>query len=357
MDNEYRRAANITVIFAGIAVVIWLFLKYALVATLPFLLAALIAAIVAPAADKLSSITKIPRKVSSGILIILFFSAIVSIIAFAIARLIGEVSNIIAYLSENTEIIGDILSKFTNKFGGLFSHSGFLGKIFELDSIKQLGLDLNSLLLDALGSILHSLTSQIPSVAVGVVGKLPSLLLFLAVFLISAFYLCVDRDKILQACTSLLPSRLKARMPEIKKKISAALTGYLKAYLCIMAITFAEMLLGLSILGVKYALLLAIIISIVDILPILGTGTVLVPWAVFCLISSNIKLGVGLLILYAVSLVIRQLAEPKIVGNSLGIHPLLTLASIYLGIKFFGLLGIFLGPIFALTIKGMLVTE
>ena len=357
MDNEYRRAANITITVAGIAVVVWLFFKYALTVTLPFIFAAVIASIVAPAADKLSSIAKIPKKVSSALLVFLFFSSVVSIIAFVFARLIGEISNIIAYFTENPEIIGNSLEQITDKFSGLFSNSSFLGKFFELESIKQLGLDLNALLLDALGSLLSSLTSAIPSAAMGILSKIPSIIFFLAVFLISAFYFCIDRDAISLALSSVIPVRLKARLPSIRKKISQAVAGYVKAYLCIMAITFAEMLLGLSILGVKYSLLLAIIISIVDILPVLGTGTVLIPWAIFCLFSSNLKLGIGLLVLYAICLIIRQISEPKIIGSNLGVHPVLTLASIYLGIKFFGLFGIFLGPISALIIKELFAKD
>ena len=111
------------------------------------------------------------------------------------------------------------------------------------------------------------------------------------------------------------------------------------------------MLAGLTLLGVEYALIMAIVISVVDILPILGAGTVLIPWAIFALISSNTPLGVGLLVLYAVTLVARQFIEPKIVGSTLGIHPLATLASVYLGLKFLGFVGIFVGPMVALLLR------
>ena len=119
-----------------------------------------------------------------------------------------------------------------------------------------------------------------------------------------------------------------------------------------MLLTFIEIFIGLSLLRVNYALLVALLVAIVDIFPILGTGTILIPWAVFALVSGNVGLGSGLLILYGVSLIVRQVLEPKIVGNSIGLHPLATLAAVYLGIKFTGFLGIFIGPIVALCIKG-----
>ena len=120
-----------------------------------------------------------------------------------------------------------------------------------------------------------------------------------------------------------------------------------------MLLTFAEIFIGLSILKVNYALLLAILIAVVDILPLIGTGTILIPWAIFSFITGNAGLGSGLLVLYGIVLIIRQLAEPKIVGSSIGLHPLATLAAVYLGIKFAGFIGIFIGPIVALCIKGL----
>ena len=156
---------------------------------------------------------------------------------------------------------------------------------------------------------------------------------------------------------SLLPERWQQKLPIIKNTVTSTLTGYLKAYLLIMLLTFTEVFIGLTILGVDYALIISVVVAIVDVLPILGTGTVLIPWAIFCFITHNTSLGVGLLILYAVVLVVRQLAEPKIVGNTLGLHPLATLASIYLGIKFLGFGGIFIGPIAAMLIKSFFFKE
>ena len=102
---------------------------------------------------------------------------------------------------------------------------------------------------------------------------------------------------------------------------------------------------------------MAIVISVVDILPILGTGTVLVPWAIFAFLTSSTPLGVGLLFLYAVTLVVRQLAEPRIVGGAIGVHPLATLASVYLGLRFLGFIGIFIGPMTALLLREVFFKE
>ncbi len=351
MDTEYRKAANITLIAAGIAVLLWIFFKYALSALMPFLLAAIISALVSPLAKKLSKKTKIPQKISAGAILILIFALIVTLLYFAISKLILELGDLLARLSENPEIIGDSLQGVLDRLTGNGSHFSFLQKIFESETLQSLGIDVNEALRDALGSMISSLTGALPSAAVALVKEIPNVLLFIIVFLIAAFYFSADMSSIGESLSSILPDKWQRRIPVIKEKFKKTVTGYLKAYFLIMLLTFFEMLAGLTLLGVEYALIMAIVISVVDILPILGAGTVLVPWAIFAFISSDTPLGVGLLILYAVTLVARQFIEPKIVGSTLGIHPLATLASVYLGLRFLGFIGIFVGPMVALLLR------
>ena len=120
---------------------------------------------------------------------------------------------------------------------------------------------------------------------------------------------------------------------------------YLRSYFLIMLITFAVMLVGFLLLRVDYAFLFAIIVAVLDLLPIVGVGTVLVPASVFCFLSGNKALAIGLVVLFVVNEVVRQLAEPRILGKHLGIHPLLTLAAMYIGYSFFGFAGLFLLPL------------
>lgn len=351
MDTEYRKAANITVIALGIAVFFWIFFKYALSALMPFLLAAVISALVSPIAKKVSKKTKIPQKISAGAILILIFSLTLTLLYFAISKLILELGDLLARLSESPDMIGNALQGLVDRLTGNGTHFSFLQKIFDSEALKSLGIDINSALRDALGSMISSLTGALPSAAVSLIKEIPNVLLFIIVFLIAAFYFSADMGSISNSLSSVLPDRWAAKIPVIKEKFKKTVTGYLKAYFLIMLLTFFEMLAGLTLLGVEYALIMAIVISVVDILPILGAGTVLIPWAIFALISSNTPLGVGLLVLYAVTLVARQFIEPKIVGSTLGIHPLATLASVYLGLKFLGFVGIFVGPMVALLLR------
>ena len=116
-------------------------------------------------------------------------------------------------------------------------------------------------------------------------------------------------------------------------------------------LTFVELLVGFLALRVEYVFLLAFLTAVLDILPVLGVGTVLIPFALFSFVTGNVFQGVGLLILYGLITVIRQIAEPHLVGKSLGLHPILMLVSFYAGWKLFGVAGVFLGPALALLIK------
>ena len=347
MDTEYKKAANLTIIAAGILLLFILFIRYALDALLPFLLGALIAAIVAPISKKISKGAKIPRKLTSAILVISLFSLISILLYLGGARLIRESGNLIERLSGNPAIVGDFIDVFLKKI-----ENSKLSALINSDALERLGVNIDDLLSNALESMISSISAYLPSLAVNIVAKIPSMLFFIIVFLISAFYFSTDRDTISKGLSSFFPDSWQRRLPAVKERFQQTITGYLKAYFLIMLLTFAEIFIGLSILRVSYALLLAILIAVVDILPIIGTGTILIPWAIVSFLTGDVGLGTGLLILYGVVMIVRQIAEPKIVGNSIGLHPLATLAAVYLGIKFVGFLGIFIGPIIALCVKG-----
>ncbi len=357
MDTDYKKAANITVIAAGALIFVWIFLKYVSGALMPFILAAAISSLVSPLAERISTGTRIPRKLSCAVILIIIFAGISALIYMAVSRLVFEIGKLLEYVSSDPEALITAIQGFMDKLTGNGSRFAFIQKIFEIEAFKELGIDINEILKNALSSMLSSLSSALPGAAVSLISKIPAALLFTVVFLISAFYFSFDMRGISAGLKSFLPSKWQKKLPLVKRKLTSTLSGYLKAYLLIMLITFLEMFVGLSLLKVNYAFIIAAIIAVVDILPVLGTGTVLVPWAVFCFIASDPTRGIYLLILYAISLVIRQFAEPKIVGTTLGIHPLATLASVYIGLRFLGVAGIFIGPMVALILKELLFSR
>ena len=143
----------------------------------------------------------------------------------------------------------------------------------------------------------------------------------------------------------ILPTRAYEVVLRLRDGSISAFSRYIRSYLILLLITFLEMMLGLFIVGAPYPLLMAGVIALLDLLPVVGVGVVLIPWGVWCFIGKNTALGIGLILLFVVHTVLRQMIEPRIVGKSLGVHPILTLVFIYTGYTLFGFVGILLVPL------------
>ena len=174
--------------------------------------------------------------------------------------------------------------------------------------------------------------------------------MFLLVTLIALVYFCLDLEKINSSVKALLPERVAKALSAFRSSTFSVLGKYVASYLIILLITFTVMITGLLIIGVKKAPLIALIIALFDILPIIGVGTVLLPWSIFEFASGSVARGVGLLLLFLVNTVVRQFSEPRIVGKSVDLHPILTLVLIYSGYALFGVVGIALVPVFSVIV-------
>lgn len=192
-------------------------------------------------------------------------------------------------------------------------------------------------------SALRSVLLSVGSGAAGTISKgimeIPSLLFSILVFVISSFFFTADYDHVRR----FMESSFGSVMDFFREKLSAVLLGYVK----IIGITYLELTVGLMILGIKRFYLLAAGIAIVDILPILGCGTILVPWGIISLLNGDIFLGVGILVMHIVIYFVRQYIEPKIVAGNLGIPSILSLISMVVGLRLFGFAGMFGLPLIA----------
>ena len=172
--------------------------------------------------------------------------------------------------------------------------------------------------------------------------KLPSLLISTIVTIVSAYFFIAERDEVIRRFMQIAPISIRKRMSLVSQNFKVAVGGYMKAQFKIMCVVAVILLIGLNILGVNYTILLSILISFVDMLPFFGTGTVMIPWGVYKLLTGNVRMAVGLLILYAVTQVIRQVIQPKLVGDSMGLDPLVTLVLLFIGYKVGSVLGLLL---------------
>ena len=209
---------------------------------------------------------------------------------------------------------------------------------------------------EAIAGMLSSALSLVASAVSSLAKFVPRALFFILITVIALIYFALDLERINAFIKDILPRGVKNKISDMKLRFLGVFKKYVLSYLTLMLITFALMLAGFWLVGVEHAFLLAGIVALLDILPVIGVGTVLVPWSVFCFATGDGRLGIGLAVLFVVNTVLRQIIEPKIVGKSLDMHPILTLILLYAGYLLLGIAGVLLVPIAALII-GMLLNR
>ncbi len=346
MEAEKRRVPRFLSAFIAIALG-YLTIKYAAGVILPFAVAYLVSFAISPIARVLCQRLRFPKRLTAAVLVLTILLLIGFLFYLGVSRLYEEIAGLVARLEAKDEALISPLMEIFSKIRAFFVRFRFFETIEELSGLEDVGGKVSSALFDAVYSIL----SKIPESLASLIGKAPRLIIGFFVTVLACYYLVCDKEKIKAGICSLLPLSSRGTIEKIAFGARLTLKRYVRGYLLIMLLTFAESLVGLTVLGVRYSLLLALLIAVVDILPVLGAGTVLLPWAAVTLFMKNYRLGLGLIILYGVLTLIRQLAEPKIIGKSLGLHPLASLFSMYAGLRLFGVTGMILGPVVALMIK------
>lgn len=298
----------------------------------PFVVALIFAFLISPVVDFFNNKLKINRKISSIIVILLIFAMLISLISVTISELYSLAESLIAELLSSANLEGlTIVSSEINKVFGL-----------EID----LALSFKNLLLP----IAQGLISVIKSVA----SNIPQAFVASVVFILSTYFLTVDKESLVNFFASLVGKKNVIWISEIKKISKKSISSYVKAQLILMSITFSELLIGFTVMklfglfDLKYTFLIALLTAILDALPVFGTGAVLIPWSIYNIIVARFDLAIALLALYIICVVVRQFTEPKVVGDSLGLHPLVTLLSMYIGLKLIGIGGMILLPIISL---------
>ena len=198
---------------------------------------------------------------------------------------------------------------------------------------------------DILGNMARKALENVPKWIGDMVSLIPRFFVSLIIFLVSCYYFSCDWVRFSRLVSQKIPEDKRKMLSQGKKQFFRSLRQYGKAYSLLFLLSFAQLFLGLVLLRVKGALGISLLIALVDLLPVLGCGTVLVPWSVFAFLLGNAGLGAGLLVLHVVILTVRQFAEPKIVGSSIGLHPLLSLLLVMIGLRFFGFCGMIFLPL------------
>ncbi len=345
MKNDPKSISMERCIFIFIALLFaYLLLKYAVGILLPFLIALCVGAIVYPLSLKFAKFTRLPRKLCAAFLLLLFLAGIGFSLFFASITLVKEVRSLVARIWDPSDPIGVSVRYMLDSLGIIFEEIPFVTTEGSSDTAAQW---LSASIKQTVSSLCASLTSSVGRVA----AAMPKFIISILMTVIACFYTSFDLDKIKEFLFSLVN---KNKAKGILELISFALKAYVKAYFLLFILTFFEVLIGLLILRRPYAFIIALLVATVDILPIFGAGTILIPWAIFLFISKQYSIGCGILILYGTVTVIRQIAESHLVGKGLGIHPLASLFCMFAGLKLFGVLGLLLAPIATIIVKEML---
>lgn len=345
-----------TVYAVFVIVIFYFFMKYAFGLFLPFLLALAVAAALQKPVNYICKKTPLKRGPVSAVLVLFSVTVVLSLIVALIFRLGIEVKGFFNYLMIQLQDIPAFIKRMEVFVS---SHLQFLPDKIEGAVTSFLSEKANALLNNTgAGAGVDISTFKTPLLGVwNTVKQIPSTLIAIVIAIVACCFMTADFASVRKIILSLFRPETRDKIIRSKNLLVPSLSKMAKAYGLIILITFSELLLGLflmKLIGIydsNYIFIFALITAVVDIIPILGTGTILVPWALYCLLNGRISLAIGIFIMYACITVIRQIIEPKLVANQLGIPPFATIISMYVGSQIFGVLGIFLLPITLVMIK------
>lgn len=336
-----RRVLNIALVIIGVYIGAKMAVFY-----MPFLVAFVISLMIEPGIKYLMKKTKISRRMSSIIIFVLVFSIIIGSVTWGIVSLI----------SESTTLL-QTLNLYIDKAYTQIQET--IGKI----SISRASIsnDVTNLMQDASKEVLFKISTWITrflTKLMSVITSIPTIAIYVVITILSVYFVCTDRIYILDFMEHHMPRKWVQKIGVHIREITIKLGGYLKAEAILILVSFIISLVGLYIfkfvgMNVKYPLLIALGIGFVDALPILGSGSVMAPWAVMEALNGDIQLGVAIIVLWIIMSIVRQFLEPKIVSGKIGIHPIFTLIAMYTGFRVIGVMGMLVGPIVLIILKSV----
>lgn len=345
MSDNSKRKVNFLIncaFFAILVVIIYFAVKYVLGWVMPFIIGFILAAVVQRPARYLHEKKHANMKACSVVGVLLLTALLIVIMGFCLFKLfrwtsdgaqslpaiIDSLTSLLKSISEN---ISPLMTRLQKSTGMKFDTS--------LSGISQQLLRLSQLL-DWAAGVLHDFVSS-----------LPIFIFDLIITIVAGCFIAADYQRVKQTLFRSLPERYRETARELKNFFLNTVTKLVKAYLKLMVITFVELSIGLMLLGIPNAIVISAVIALVDIMPVLGTGTVMIPWAIIEFLAGKFYLGAGLAIVYAIISVVRNIIEPRLVGNHIGLHPLVTLLAMVIGLKALGFAGMIFFPIGILILK------
>lgn len=343
LDEKKKFILNVAFIVTAYAVMYFIFV-YVIHWIMPFLVGFLIALALRPITKFLNKIFKSKGKGIALFVVAAFYAVVALILWLLITFLITEL----------TDLINIMPNLYFNRIEPLL-----------LEFNDWIVANTNTISPDAASTISQIITNGISYISdiikntsitvVQIVTKLisnfPLYLISVIFTIVLSVFISVEYYNITAFIKRQLPEKFNSTFQEARVFLTGTLWKMIKSYIIILFITFIEILTGLSLLKVNYALPIAAIVAVLDIMPVIGTGGIIIPWAIIELFLKNYKLGVGLLLLYLTVTVVRNIVEPRIVGHQIGLHPIITITVMYAGLRLFGFFGLLVAPLIAILVK------
>lgn len=370
MDNiELRKKRIINIVYIAIVLGLsYLFLKYCFSMFAPFLVAFFIAVIVQKPTNFLSRKLKFKKGLTSVVLTLLLYLVAAALISLIGVKCVNGIKDIISFVQEKLE---DIPTLIENVKSWAINVVGILPDSLEkkatnamvpfFDALKEKSAaEIASFIMDKAsnGEKLSLSSFATPLNGIWSTAKqIPSVFVAVMITIVSSCFMAIDYDRLAKFIKSQLSTENEKKLSATKRIVLSSLAKLIKSYVLIICITGTELFIGLNFLSLVglykdgNIIVLSLIIAVLDILPVIGTGTFMVPWALYSFITGKVGLGIGLFVVYAIIYVVRQIIEPKIVGGTVDLPAFVTLMGMYIGSQLFGFIGIFLLPILIIIIK------
>ena len=316
----------------------------------PFVLAFIFSMITQPIARFINKKTHLSAKVSTIISIVAFFLVLFGLMSVVSIKFIEEIYNLSKNLRGSSAQFNELWNKSLDQG---FVYIDYLPKEFITQIQSYTG--------EFINFAARSATTFVNQ-TIRFITSIPTLIVYTSITILSTLFMSLDKNDIVKFLEHQFPISWLNKIYNIKRDILSVFGSYLRAQLILVTICFFELLIALNLflflgLNVKYPLIFSIVISLIDALPILGAGAILIPWSIFSFITGDIKLGFAIFILYVIVLAVRQLLEPKLISQKIGVHPLVTLVSMYSGFKLLGIVGFLIGPIVMIILKNVFSKE
>lgn len=343
--NYWRKVLKNIVILLISILALFLGLKLAIF-YMPFLIAFIISLFLEPIIKFIMKKMKLKRKTSSIIVFLLAITIIIGILSWSIASLTSEISDILLNFNEYADMAYDSVQALIRRID------------FNKIQIPQTVMDtLQNSAIDFLGVATNWTKTALTGI-IKFITSIPVIGIYVVVTLLSLYFICVDKIYMVDQLEHHLPETWVKKIGVHLKSLTNSLGGYLKAQIILIIISFIISLIGLYAFhffgwNIEYPLIMALFIGFVDALPIFGSGTVMLPWAIFTAFMGDVRLAIGIFTLWMIMSIIKQIIEPKIVSGKIGIHPIFTLIAMYTGFKFIGIIGMFIGPIILIILKNI----